>query len=197
MTEVKLDAYATDPAVQYDEMFSAPGAVRPLYRALAARMAELSDAEMGARQRTVELLLRNQGVTFTVYSDDAGIEKVFPFDPIPRLIDADEWARVERGLVQRTEALNLFLRDVYGDQRILREGVVPFDLVYGASFFRREMIGMVPPRGIFTHVVGTDLIRDRDGRFLVLEDNARNPSGVSYVLECREVMKRVFRVLFE
>ena len=145
----------------------------------------------------VDLLLRNQGVTFTVYSDKAGIEKVFPFDPIPRLISAEEWERVERGLIQRTEALNLFLRDIYGEQVILRDGLIDPELIYGASFFRREMIGMQPPRGIYTHVVGTDIIRDTDGTFLVLEDNARNPSGVSYVLECREVMKRVFRVLFE
>jgi uncharacterized circularly permuted ATP-grasp superfamily protein len=194
---VRFDEYATAPDSYYDEMFAAPGAVRPLYKALAQSMAELTPAEFEARQRTVDLLLRNQGVTFTVYSDQAGIEKVFPFDPIPRLISDDEWDGIERGLVQRTEALNLFLRDVYGEQKILTDGVLEPELVYGASFFRREMIGMEPPRGIYTHITGTDLIRDTDGRFLVLEDNARNPSGVSYVLECREVMKRVFRVLFE
>lgn len=194
---MQFDDYATDPRSHYDEMFEAAGRVRPLYRALAQRMAELTPAEFEARQRTVDLLLRNQGVTFTVYSDKAGIEKVFPFDPIPRLIAADEWERIERGLIQRTEALNLFLRDIYGEQAILRDGIIEPELVYGASFFRREMIGMHPPRGIYTHVVGTDLVRDTDGTFLVLEDNARNPSGVSYVLECREVMKRVFRVLFE
>jgi uncharacterized circularly permuted ATP-grasp superfamily protein len=194
---VRFDAYATDPERHYDEMFQAPGHVRALYRTLAQRMAELTPAEFEARQRTVDLLLRNQGVTFTVYSDKAGIEKVFPFDPIPRLVASDEWERIEKGLVQRTEALNLFLADVYGDQKILGDGVVDPELVYGASFFRREMIGMEPPRGIYTHVVGTDLIRDKNGTFLVLEDNARNPSGVSYVLECREVMKRVFGVLFE
>jgi uncharacterized circularly permuted ATP-grasp superfamily protein len=194
---VRFDDYAADPRSHYDEMFAAAGDVRPLYRALVHRMAELTQSEFQARQRTVDLLLRNQGVTFTVYSDDAGIEKVFPFDPIPRLISADEWERIERGLVQRTEALNLFLRDIYGEQKILGDGVVDFELIYGASFFRREMIGMLPPRGIYTHVVGTDLVRDKDGTFLVLEDNCRNPSGVSYVLECREAMKRVFRVLFE
>jgi uncharacterized circularly permuted ATP-grasp superfamily protein len=197
LSEVRFDEYATDPTGHYDEMFSASGSVRPLYRALAQRMAELTPAEFDARQRTVDLLLRNQGVTFTVYSDKAGIEKVFPFDPIPRLIASEEWGRIERGLVQRTEALNLFLRDIYGEQKILNDGLIEPELVYAASFFRREMIGMVPPRGIYTHSVGTDLIRDKDGTFLVLEDNARNPSGVSYVLECREVMKRVFRVLFE
>jgi len=194
---VRFDDYTTAPGSHYDEMFAASGEVRPLYRALAQSMAELTGPEFEARQRTVDLLLRNQGVTFTVYSDTAGIEKVFPFDPIPRLISATEWERIERGLIQRTEALNLFLKDIYGEQRILRDGLLEPELVYGASFFRREMIGMEPPGGIYIHVVGTDLIRDKDGRFLVLEDNARNPSGVSYVLESREVMKRVFRVLFE
>ncbi len=194
---MRFDQYETDPNDHYDEMFSARGSMRPLYRGLAQRMADLSPGEFEARQRTVDLLLRNQGVTFTVYSDKAGIEKVFPFDPIPRLIAAEEWERIEKGLVQRTEALNLFLRDIYGEQKILNDRLVEPELVYGASFFRREMIGMLPPQGIYTHVVGTDLIRDKDGSFLVLEDNARNPSGVSYVLECREVMKRVFRVLFE
>src|SRR5688572_33417416 len=122
-------------------MFAAAGEVRPLYRALVHRMAELTPSEFQARQKTVDLLLRNQGVTFTVYSDNAGIEKVFPFDPIPRLITGADWEQVERGLVQRVEALNLFLRDVYGEQRILNDGVVDAGLVYGASGFRREMIG--------------------------------------------------------
>lgn len=191
-----FNSYELDPST-CDEMFSADGAIRPLYRALAQRMTEFAPNEFEARQRMVDLLLRNQGVTFTVYSDSAGIEKVFPFDPIPRLITAEEWSYVERGLIQRTEALNLFLRDIYGEQRILEDKIIDPELIYGATFYRREMVGFVPPRGVYTHVVGTDLIRDKDGRFLVLEDNARNPSGVSYVLGCREVLKRVFRVLFE
>jgi uncharacterized circularly permuted ATP-grasp superfamily protein len=136
-------------------------------------------------------------VTFTVYSEKEGIEKVFPFDPIPRLVSAEEWETIERGLIQRIEALNLFIDDIYHQQRILTDGVIDAELIYGASFFRREMIGFRPPRGIYTHVTGTDLIRDTNGRFVVLEDNARNPSGVSYVLECRAVLKRVFPVLFE
>lgn len=188
--------YAIDPTC-YDEMFTADGEIRQLYRTLSQKMAEFDQNEFLARQRTVDLLLRNQGVTFTVYSDAAGIEKVFPFDPIPRLLLAEEWERIEPGLVQRTLALNLFLTDVYGAQRILSDKVVDPDLVYGAGFYRREMVGFSPPKGIYTHIVGTDLIRDRDGRFLVLEDNARNPSGVSYVLGCREVLKKVFRVLFD
>ncbi|HEY5959769.1 MAG TPA: circularly permuted type 2 ATP-grasp protein, partial [Polyangiaceae bacterium] len=193
---VDFDSYALEKSC-YDEMFAEDGTIRPLYRALTQRMGDFQANEFAARQRMVDLLLRNQGVTFTVYSDSAGIEKVFPFDPIPRLINAEDWSLVERGLVQRTEALNLFLRDIYGAQRILEDKIVDPELIYGAGFYRREMVGFVPPRGVYTHVVGTDLIRDKDGTFLVLEDNARNPSGVSYVLGCREVLKRVFRVLFE
>ncbi len=180
----------------FDEVFAADGGVRPAYAELVKKLGELSDSEFERRRRLTDLLLRNQGVTFTVYSDDEGIEKVFPFDPIPRLVASDEWERVERGLVQRIEALNLFLQDVYHDQKILRDGVIEPELVYGATFFRREMMGFDPPRGVYTHVVGTDLIRDEHGQLLVLEDNARNPSGVSYVLGCRPVMKRVFPALF-
>ena len=191
-----FSTYALDDS-SYDEMFATSGVIRPLYAALAKRMTDLSTNEFGSRQRMADLLLRNQGVTFTVYSDSAGIEKVFPFDPIPRLLNAAEWSHVERGLIQRTEALNLFLGDIYGPQRILEDKIIEPELVYGAGFYRREMVGFVPPGGVYTHVVGTDLIRGKDGTFFVLEDNARNPSGVSYVLGCREVLKRVFRVLFE
>ena len=191
-----LEDYEVDTRT-YDETFEPGGHVRGLYRELVARLADLSLKEVEQRRKLVELLLRNQGVTFTVYSDDAGIEKVFPFDPIPRLIDTEEWSKVEKGLVQRVRALNLFLADIYGSQRILDDGVIPAELIYRADSFRREMVGMVPPQGIYTHVVGTDLIRDEKGVLHVLEDNARSPSGVSYVLECRDVMKRVFGVLFE
>ncbi len=193
---MRFEDYEVDTRT-YDETFEPNGSVRGLYRELAARLAELSLQEVEQRRRLVELLLRNQGVTFTVYSDDAGIEKVFPFDPIPRLIDAEEWEKVERGLVQRVQALNLFLADIYGAQKILDDKVIPAELIYRASSFRREMVGMLPPQGIYTQVVGSDLIRDEKGVLHVLEDNVRSPSGVSYVLECRDVMKRVFGVLFE
>ncbi len=193
-SNVRLTPYH-DPGF-FDEVFAADGGVRPAYTELVRKLGELSDSEFERRRRLTDLLLRNQGVTFTVYSDDEGIEKVFPFDPIPRLVASDEWERVERGLVQRIEALNLFLQDVYHDQKILRDGVIEPELVYGATFFRREMMGFDPPRGVYTHIVGTDLIRDQHGQLLVLEDNARNPSGVSYMLGCRPVMKRVFPALF-
>jgi uncharacterized circularly permuted ATP-grasp superfamily protein len=190
---VDFESYALDDS-SYDEKFAASGNVGPLYPALVQRMSELSQNEFQSRQRTVDLLLRNQGVTFTVYSDSGGID---PFDPILRLISAEDWSVVERSLIQRTEALNLYLHDIYGAQHILDDRVIDPELIYGAGFYRREMVGFTPPGGIYTHVVGTDLIRDKDGSVLLLEDNARNPSGVSYVLGCREVLKRVFRVLFE
>nr|PZN16913.1 MAG: hypothetical protein DIU78_24730 [Pseudomonadota bacterium] len=193
---MRLDEYEVDPS-SHDETFVESGRVRSIYQDLLRALEELGPEEIEQRRRLVELLLRNQGVTFTVYSDDAGIEKVFPFDPIPRIISAEEWRVVESGLVQRVRALNLFLSDVYGPQRILDDGIVPPELIYRASSFRREMVGMIPPSGIYTHVVGTDLIRDEAGVLHVLEDNVRSPSGVSYVLECRDVMKRVFGDLFE
>lgn len=193
---MRFEDYEVDSGT-YDDTFEPAGGVRELYRELFSRLAELRPEEIEQRRRLVELILRNQGVTFTVYSDDTGIEKVFPFDPIPRLISADEWSVVERGLIQRVHALNLFLADIYGAQRILDDGLIPPELIYRAGSFRREMVGMTPPQGIYTHIVGTDLIRDEAGALHVLEDNVRSPSGVSYVLECRDVMKRVFRVLFE
>ena len=143
-----------------------------------------------------DLAFVNQGITFSVYSDRRGVEKIFPFDLIPRTIPASEWATLETGLVQRVRALNLFLHDVYHDQRILREGVIPTELVLGSKGFRKEMVGFTPPGGVYIHICGTDLIRDVDGQLLVLEDNGRTPSGVSYVLENRAVMKKVFPQLF-
>jgi uncharacterized circularly permuted ATP-grasp superfamily protein len=143
-----------------------------------------------------DVLFRNQGITFTVYSDTRGVEKIFPFDLVPRIVPADEWDLIERGLVQRITALNLFCQDIYHGQRILKERIIPPELIYGAKMFRREMFGVRVPRDIYIHICGTDLIRDKDGKYYVLEDNGRTPSGVSYVLENRTVMKRVFPALF-
>ena len=142
-------------------------------------------------------MMRHQGITFTVYGRDQGVERIIPFDPIPRLIAADEWDRIERGLNQRVRALNLFIHDVYHDRLILRDRVVPAELVLGASGYRRECIGLKVPKDIYIHISGIDLIRDAKGEYLVLEDNGRTPSGVSYVLKNRQVMKQVFPVLFE
>ena len=180
----------------YDEMFAAAGQPRAHYAAAAARLRGMGHAAFTKRVRMADLTFRNQGITFTVYKDSAGVEKIFPFDLIPRIIPADEWAHIDKGLVQRIIALNLFCQDVYHQQRILKEKVIPPELIYGAKFFRREMFGVTVPRNAYIHICGTDLIRSREGEYLVLEDNGRSPSGVSYVLENRAVMKRVFPALF-
>lgn len=181
----------------FDEMFAGPGHVRPHYRPLYDRLTELPPQEVERRSRLADEMLRHQGITFTVYGRGAGTERIMPFDPIPRLVPADEWDRIERGLRQRVRALNLFVHDVYHRRHILRDNVVPADLVFGASGYRREMNGISVPHDIYLHVSGIDLIRDPRGDYLVLEDNCRTPSGVSYVLKNREVMKEAFPVLFE
>ncbi|MDB5297737.1 MAG: hypothetical protein JWO31_3720 [Phycisphaerales bacterium] len=180
----------------YDEMFAAAGSPRAHYAAATRRLKGMGNAAFSKRVRMADLTFRNQGITFTVYKDSAGVEKIFPFDLIPRIIPAGEWEHIEKGLVQRIVALNLFCQDVYHQQRILKEKVIPPELVYGAKFFRREMIGVDVPRNAYIHICGTDLIRSAEGEYLVLEDNGRSPSGVSYVLENRAVMKRVFPALF-
>lgn len=180
----------------FDEMFAAPAAPRPHYAPLAQRLAALGYDTFERRRRMADVAFRNQGITFTVYSDQTGVERIFPFDMVPRIIPADEWATIERGLIQRIVALNVFCHDIYHTQHILRENIIPPELVYGAEMFRREMIGLDVPRGVYIHICGTDLIRDHNGEYLVLEDNGRTPSGVSYVLENRAVMKRVFPAIF-
>ncbi|MBP7140611.1 MAG: circularly permuted type 2 ATP-grasp protein [Opitutaceae bacterium] len=177
----------------YDEMFSEAGQPRAHYRRLFNRFGRLDGmSSLLERQRTATQTFINRGVTFTVYSNTEGTEKIFPFDLIPRIVPAHEWATLEAGLTQRMQALNLFLADIYGPQQILREGVIPSAMVETSKHFRREMVGLPLPRGLHVHINGTDLIRDENGSYRVLEDNLRTPSGVSYVLENRQVMKRVF-----
>jgi uncharacterized circularly permuted ATP-grasp superfamily protein len=188
---------AYDPGRFFDEMFEGPGAVRSHYRAIRDELAGLSLEGFEERRREADIQFLYQGITFTVYNQAEGTERIFPFDLVPRLVTRAEWERLERGLRQRVTALNLFLTDVYGEQRILRERVVDPELVLGARHFRREMVGLSVPGGIFAHVIGTDLVRDGAGEYHVLEDNLRTPSGVSYVLENRQAMKRVFSRLFE
>ena len=180
----------------YDEMFAAPDGPRAHYAALHARLATTSPDDFRQRKAMTDLSMREDGVGFTVYRAEEGIERVWPMDPVPRIIPAAEWRRIEEGLVQRITALNLFLWDVYHEQRILRDGVVPARLVLQGGFFRREFVGVDVPRRIYVHICGTDLIRAADGTYLVLEDNARTPSGVSYMLQNRQVLKRVFPSLF-
>jgi uncharacterized circularly permuted ATP-grasp superfamily protein len=186
-----------DPGAFFDEMFEALGQPRPHYCVLAEQLAALTVAEFEERRHTVDVSFLNQGIGFTVYGQEEGIERIFPFDLIPRVIPRDEWTLLERGVTQRVRALNLFLQDVYHGQRILRDGRIPAALVFGARHFRREMIGVDAPGGVYAHVAGVDLVRDERGEYLVLEDNLRSPSGASYMLENRQAMKRVFAPLFE
>jgi uncharacterized circularly permuted ATP-grasp superfamily protein len=184
------------PNKLFDELIDESGKVRPYYKTIVDRLSALSQEELKTKIRSLELLFLKQGITFTVYGDEKGTERVFPFDPFPRVIPAPEWETIEAGLVQRITALNLFLYDVYHEQRIIKEGIIPKEVVYSAAHFRPEFMGVSVPKDAYIHVCGTDLIRDTDGRYLVLEDNGRCPSGVSYVLENRTAMKRVFPNLF-
>ena len=179
----------------FDEMFEAPGKVRPHYSKLLARFKAMERGEFARKSELAARTFLTQGITFTVYNDDKGTERIFPFDLVPRIIPAKEWELVERGLVQRITALNLFLHDIYHEQNILRDRVIPKDLIWGAAHFRPEFMQFDVPRNIYIHICGTDLVRDADGNYLVLEDNARCPSGVSYVLENRQAMRRVFPTL--
>jgi uncharacterized circularly permuted ATP-grasp superfamily protein len=180
----------------FDEVFESSERPRPHYTSLVSRLKALGHPAFERRRRMTDVLFRNQGITFTVYNDARGVEKIFPFDLVPRIVPANEWDIIERGLIQRITALNLFCHDIYHGQRILKERVIPPELIYGAKMFRREMFGVKVPRDIYIHICGTDLIRDNQGTYYVLEDNGRTPSGVSYVLENRAVMKRVFSNLF-
>lgn len=180
----------------YDEMFDSQGIVRPHYKTLYEYLTQLPAETLAERRRAVDLAFLYQGITFTVYGEEQGVERIFPFDTIPRIIPFAEWNIIERGLIQRVHALNLFLQDIYGKQLILRDGKIPVELIFSSRHFRREMLELKPPKGIYIHIVGSDLVRDKDGHYMVLEDNLRTPSGVSYMLENRHVMKRTFADLF-
>ena len=190
------DVFAYDPGEFWDEMFAGAGQVRPYYAPLARALSTLSPADVERRQRAADLSFQARGITFAVNQEHEGIEKIMPFDLVPRIITAEEWRKIERGLEQRVRALNLFLLDIYQTGRILRQGIVPADLVLGSRGYRREVRGMNVPLGVYTHVVGSDLVRDGSGEFYVLEDNLRTPSGVSYVVENRRVLKRVWSSIF-
>ena len=189
-----LDKY--EPGDFFDEMFSAQGQVRPHYAALYERFQRLDQEEFDQRRSAVDAAFLRQGITFTVYSDEQGTERIFPFDLMPRIIPSAEWNMIESGLIQRMKALNLFLKDIYSEQRILKEKVVPAEDVLTAKHYRPEMVGVPVPKDIYIHVCGSDMVRDREGTYFVLEDNGRCPSGVSYLLENRVAMKRAFPHLF-
>jgi len=180
----------------YDEMVSATGQPRVEAGALWHHFSELGPEALAERQDAADREMRAIGVTFTVYEGSTGVDRPWPFDIIPRIMTSDEWQMVESGLVQRLNALNLFIDDVYHDQRSVSTGVVPAELVSGSPNFRRECVGVDPPGGIWAHICGSDLIRDADGTVYVLEDNLRVPSGVSYLLENRMVAKHVFPEMF-
>jgi uncharacterized circularly permuted ATP-grasp superfamily protein len=181
----------------YDEMLLADGGARPGALLLKQKLESLVDGELLHRQQAAETALLQGGITFNVYSDGAATERIFPFDVIPRIVEAAEWERLERGLKQRVYALNLFLDDSYHKQKIIKDKIIPEEIIRSARSFREQCVGLDPPQGIWCHITGTDLVRDRDGQVYVLEDNLRCPSGVSYVLENRRVMKRTFPQVFE
>ena len=184
------NAYHTLDGI-FDEMFAPDLSARAGCDPIVKRLLHMQADEIAQLRTRADRMFLRMGVTFNVYSDNQGTERIFPFDPIPRVIDAETWAELEAGLVQRVKALNAFIADVYDQAEILKDGVVPRDLILGSPQFRRAAVGIKPPLGVFVTVAGIDLVRGRDGRFCVLEDNARTPSGVSYVLENRYVMARL------
>lgn len=191
---MNLASYAVDDF--FDEMLLAGGVPRPAASHLVRSLESLPQEELQARQQAADRALVQSGITFNVYSDNRGVEKTLPFDLIPRIVPAAEWTRLEAGLKQRITALNLFIDDLYHDQKILKDGVIPREVIDSSKGFLPQCVGLTPPRGIWCHITGTDLVRHRDGNVYVLEDNLRCPSGVSYVLENRRLMKSLFPEIF-
>lgn len=185
-----LNSYFVDDRT-WDEMYS-NSAVREQYKGAVDFLQQLTIDELNKKEEQAKRLFMSQGITFTVYSSGEGIEKIFPFDIIPRIITAAEWSYIESGIKQRLKALNLFLKDVYHEQFIIKDGIVPIDMIYSCPHYLREMHNFPVPYDIYVHIAGIDLIRNSDGTFYILEDNLRTPSGVSYMLENREITKRIF-----
>jgi uncharacterized circularly permuted ATP-grasp superfamily protein len=182
----------------FDELIAFNGEPRAGASHLLRHLDGLTEAELQERKTAADAAILSMGITFTVYSEDEGsIDRAWPFDIIPRIITLKEWRTIEAGLKQRVKALNLFIDDIYHDQKIVKDGVFPAELLADSKNFRPECVGIDPPQGVWAHVCGSDLVRDRDGKVYVLEDNLRVPSGVSYMLENRMVMKRVLPELFE
>jgi uncharacterized circularly permuted ATP-grasp superfamily protein len=196
--DMSIDWQGYDSGDGYDELIASGGAPREAAEPLCRYLASLSTGEIEERKRAADLSILTMGVTFTVYTEEGGsIDRAWPFDIIPRILSAQEWERTEAGLKQRVHALNLFIDDLYHDQRIVKDGVLPAWVLEKSANFRPECMGVDPPHGVWAHVCGSDLVRDPDGTLYVLEDNLRIPSGVSYMLENRLVTKRVFPELFE
>lgn len=185
-----------DPGLFYDEMFQAPGKPRPGTRLLMEKLQSLPIHDIQSRQAAAEKVFFDLGITFSVYGHEQGTEKIFPFDIIPRIIEAGDWELLEKGLKQRIHALNLFLDDIYHDQKIIKDNIVPRDIIETSAGYFPVCHELDPPWGIWNHITGTDLVRDESGTFMVLEDNLRSPSGVSYVLANRQVLKKTFPQVF-
>jgi uncharacterized circularly permuted ATP-grasp superfamily protein len=194
---MSLDLQRYPLADAYDELVDQDHVPRPAARALLEYLQALGDEELHARRAAVDAAIVTMGITFTIYSEGENIDRAWPFDPIPRIMPGTEWRRIERGLKQRLTALNLFIDDLYNAQRVVRDKVFPAELLASSRNFRKECTGFTPRFGIWAHICGTDLVRDRDGTVYVLEDNLRVPSGVSYMLENRLLMKSFLPELFE
>jgi uncharacterized circularly permuted ATP-grasp superfamily protein len=193
---MRIDWKQYDPGDLYDELIGAAGQPRPVARVLANYLQSLSDQQLARRQRAAELAIAEMGVTFTVYSEGENIDRAWPFDIIPRVIALKEWQQIEAGLKQRITALNLFIEDIYNDRRIIKDKVFPRSMLAGSKNYLPQCEGVSPRFGVWAHICGSDLVRDRDGTVYVLEDNLRVPSGVSYMIQNRSVAKRVFPELF-
>ena len=176
----------------FDEMFTSDGEIRSGYTFFKDRVEQLSKEEFMRRQISAERALMAMGITFNVYSENEGTERIMPVDIIPRIVSAQEWEKMEKGLIQRITALNLFLADIYSDQKIIKDGIIPKEVIYSSKNFLEPCMGIKPPKNIWIHITGTDLIRGNDGEYMVLEDNLRCPSGVSYMMENRELLKQTF-----
>ena len=185
-----------DPGTDHDEMFVSRGVPREHCRAVVETLEALSTEDLAERQRRANVAFLNLGITFNVYSEGSGVERIFPFDLVPRLIEESEWNRIEAGLKQRVMALNAFIQDVYNDQRMINDGRIPGDAVFGSPGYQPAMRGFTPPGGVWAHISGIDLVRDADGTMYVLEDNTRTPSGVSYVIQNRSISTRTLPSLF-
>ncbi|HYQ72367.1 MAG TPA: circularly permuted type 2 ATP-grasp protein [Gammaproteobacteria bacterium] len=193
---MRIDWKQYDPGNLYDELIGAAGQPRPAARVLANYLKSLSDQQLARRQRAAELAIAEMGITFTVYSEGENIDRAWPFDIIPRVIALKEWQQIEAGLKQRITALNLFIEDIYNDRRIIKDKVFPRTMLAGSKNYLPQCEGVSPCFGVWAHICGSDLVRDRDGTVYVLEDNLRVPSGVSYMIQNRSVAKRVFPELF-
>ena len=185
---MKFDSYQTEGF--YDELFRSDADPRDEFRLIVERIDSLPEGDLPRRQKAAERDLMHMGITFNVYGDEGGEERIFPFDLVPRLVDASEWDRIERGLRQRIRALNLFIDDIYHDQKIVRDRIIPAEIIRSAQGFREVCVDLNPPQGVWCHITGTDIVRD--GQIYVLEDNLRVLSGVSYDLQNRSVLKQTF-----